>query len=91
VKTQLTGKSAVSQDLEILQADVEGSYHLNGKLNVDIYMEYPEGVRPKAGCDGLLLKKSLYRLKQSGRAWWIEMGNKLAKLQFRRLPSYWGL
>jgi transposase InsO family protein len=81
---------AATQDLEILQADVEGAY-LNGNLDVDIYMEYPEGVKPKKGCDGLLLKKSLYGLKQSGRTWWIEMGTKLAKLGFKRLESDWGL
>ena len=82
--------AAASLDLEILQADVEGAY-LNGNLDVDIYMEYPQGVTPKKGCDGLLLKKSLYGLKQSGRTWWIEMGNKLAKLGFKRLESDWGL
>jgi hypothetical protein len=81
---------AASQDLEILQADVEGAY-LNGKLDVAIYMEYPAGVKPKAGCDGLLLKKSLYGLKQSGRTWWIEMASKLDKLGFQRLESDWGL
>ena len=82
--------AAASLDLEILQADVEGAY-LNGNLDVDIYMEYPQGVTPKKGCNGLLLKKSLYGLKQSGRTWWIEMGNKLAKLGFNRLESDWGL
>jgi transposase InsO family protein len=81
---------AATLDLEILQADVEGAY-LNGNLDVDIYMEYPEGIRPKKGCDGLQLKKSLYGLKQSGRTWWIEMGDKLAKLGFKRLESDWGL
>jgi hypothetical protein len=54
-------------------------------------MEYPEGVNPKIGCDALLLKKSLYGLKQSGRTWWIELGNKLATIRFRRLESDWGL
>jgi hypothetical protein len=59
--------------------------------DIDIYMEYPKGVKPKPGCDALLLKKSLYGLKQSGRTWWIELGNKLATLVFRRLESDWGL
>ena len=54
-------------------------------------MDYPEGVKPKSGCDALLLKKSLYGLKQSGRTWWIELGNKLATLGFHRLASDWGL
>jgi hypothetical protein len=81
---------AATQDLEILQAELEGAY-LNGNLDVGIYMDYPEVVKPKKGCDGLLLKKSLYGLKQSGRTWWIEMGTKLAKLGFKRLESDWGL
>jgi hypothetical protein len=81
---------AATLDLEIHQADVEGAY-LNGTLDVDIYMNYPEGVKPKRGCDGLKLKKALYGLKQSGRTWWIELGNKLSKLGFNRLESDWGL
>jgi hypothetical protein len=52
-----------------------------------MYVEYPEGVKLKTGCDALLFKKSLYGLKQSGRAWWIELGNKLATLGFRRLDQ----
>ncbi len=81
---------AATLDLEIHQADVEGAY-LNGTLDVDIYMEYPEGVTPKKGCDGLLLKKALYGLKQSGRTWWRELSNKLSTIGFHRLESDWGL
>ena len=36
-------------------------------------MAYPEGMRPKTGCDTLHLLGSLYGLKQSGRTWWIEL------------------
>jgi hypothetical protein len=82
--------AAASLDLEILQADVEGAY-IDGNLDVAIFMEYPQGVTPKNGCNGLLLKKSLYGLKQSGRTWWIEMGDKLAKVRFNRLESDCGL
>jgi hypothetical protein len=81
---------AATLDLEIHQADVEAAY-LNGNLDVDIYMEYPEGVKRKQNCDGLLLKKALYGLKQSGRIWWQEVGSKLEGLGFRRLESDWGL
>jgi hypothetical protein len=79
---------ASTLDVEVHQADVEGAY-LNGKLDIDIYI--PEGVKPKTGCDALLLKKSLYGLRQSGRTWWIALGNKLATLGFRRLESDRGL
>lgn len=59
-------------DLEIQQADVEGAY-LNGTLDIEIYMRYPEGVQPSEGCDALKLNKALYGLKQAGhcggRSW----------------------
>lgn len=81
---------AAFMDLEIQQADVEGAY-LNGTLDVDIYMRYPDGVQPKAGCDSLKLNKGLYGLKQAGRLWWQELGSKLAQLGFNKLQSDWGL
>ncbi len=39
---------SATHDLEIRQADVEGAY-LNGKLDVEMYMKYPEGMTPKRG------------------------------------------
>jgi transposase InsO family protein len=81
---------AAYMDLEIQQADVEGAY-LNGKLDVDIYMRYPEGMKPSAGCDALKLNKALYGLKQAGRVWWMELGSKLEGLGFSKLHSDWGL
>lgn len=77
-------------DLEIQQADVEGAY-LNGRLDVDIYMRYPEGMTPKPGCDALKLNKALYGLKQAGRLWSMELGSKLEGLGFSKLHSDWGL
>jgi hypothetical protein len=35
---------AATNDLEVRQADVEGAY-LNGKLDVELYMAYPEGMQ----------------------------------------------
>jgi hypothetical protein len=37
---------AATNDLEVRQADVEGAY-LNGKLDVELYMAYPEGMKSK--------------------------------------------
>ena len=65
--------------------------YLNGKLDVEMYMKYPEGMTPKRGCDTLRLLSSLYGLKQSGRTWWIELGKGLKTLDFKRLESDWGL
>ena len=58
---------AIILDFEIDQADVVGAY-LNSKLEEIIYMKQPEGYED--GTDRVwLLLKSLYGLKQSGRAW----------------------
>jgi hypothetical protein len=54
-------------------------------------MAYPEGMRPKTGCDTLRLLGSLYGLKQSGRTWWIELGKGIEALGFKRTESDWGL
>jgi hypothetical protein len=81
---------AATNDLEVRQADVEGAY-LNGKLDVELYMAYPEGMTPKKGCNALRLVGSLYGLKQSGRTWWIELGKGLEALGFKRTESDWGL
>jgi hypothetical protein len=56
--------------LEIHQMDVKTAF-LNGELDVVIYMEQPEGFVQK-GREHLVckLRKSLYGLKQSGRAWY---------------------
>jgi len=43
-----------THNLEIRQTDVEGAY-LNGKLDVEMYMKYPEGRTPKRRCDTLRL------------------------------------
>jgi hypothetical protein len=64
---------AATYDLEIRQADFGGAY-LNGKLDVELYMTYPEGMTPKPGCNALRPVGSLYGLKQSGRTRWIELG-----------------
>jgi hypothetical protein len=81
---------AATNDLEVRQADVEGAY-LNGKLDVELYMAYPQGMTPKKGCNALRLVGSLYGLKQSGRTWWIELGKGLEALGFKRTESDWGL
>jgi hypothetical protein len=81
---------AAHMDLEIQQADVEGAY-LNGELDVDIYMRYPEGMTPSPGCDALKLNKALYGLKQAGRVSWMELGSKLEGLGFSKLHSDWVL
>ena len=42
---------------------------LNGDLGEEVYMDPPSGFEQKFGSKVCKLKKSLYRLKQSPRAW----------------------
>jgi hypothetical protein len=59
---------AAAMGLEIHQMDVKTAF-LDGELDVEIYMEQPEGFVQK--CQEHLvskLKKSLYRLKQYGHS-----------------------
>jgi hypothetical protein len=59
-----------AMDLEIHQMDVKTAF-LNGELEEDIYMDQPQGF-VQDGKEHLVckLKKSLYGLKQSPRAWY---------------------
>lgn len=81
---------AATEDLEIYQVDVEGAY-LNGSLEEEIYMSLPPPMKKNGKHDCVKLKKSLYGLKQSGRAWWKELSDKFQRLGFKRLESDWGL
>ena len=82
---------AATLGLSLGQMDVEGAY-LNGKLDVELYMKIPEGIEPShSRYNALRVVKTLYGLKQSGRAWWIELGNALSELGYDRLEMEWGL
>lgn len=76
---------AASQDLELHQMDVKTAF-LNGDLEEEIYMKQPEGFAVSSGPVPLVckLKKSLYGLKQSPRAWYQKMDQVLLELGFHR-------
>ena len=61
------------QDWEIEHVDVKSAY-LNAPLKETVYMKPPRGVL-KPGQEGKVLRllKGLYRLKQAGRGWYLEM------------------
>jgi transposase InsO family protein len=80
---------AARYDLEIHQMDVRTAF-LNGDLDVDIYMEQPEGYSTIARGEQRLvckLQKALYGLKQAGRAWNEKMVDALLRLHFTPLDS----
>jgi hypothetical protein len=62
---------AARLDLELHQLDIKTAF-LNGDLKEEIYMDQPDGLQIK-GQEGKVcrLKKSLYRLKQSSRQWYL--------------------
>ena len=79
---------AAAADYEIHQMDVKTAF-LNGDLDEDIYMQQPDGYRA-AGDQAhhvWKLNKSLYGLKQAGRAWNKKMDAALVELGFRSLHS----
>ena len=78
---------AAYKDLEIHQMDVKTAY-LNGDIDAEIYMRQPEGfVVP--GKEQLVcrLNKSLYGLKQAGRAWNQKMDSTLIRMRFNRAEA----
>jgi transposase InsO family protein len=78
---------AAHYDYEVHQMDVRTAF-LNGDLDVDIYMRQPDGfVEPGHGHLVCHLKKSLYGLKQAGRAWYHKIHAALVALQFSPLVS----
>jgi hypothetical protein len=80
---------AAHHDFEIHQMDVKTAF-LNGDLDVDIYMEQPEGYSTAARGEQRLvckLQKALYGLKQAGRAWNEKILDALLQLQFTPLDS----
>lgn len=75
-------------DLEIHQMDVKTAF-LNGNLGDDhVYMAQPEGYEVP-GKEHLVckLQKSLYGLKQAGRAWYERIDTELKRMKFTPLKS----
>src|SRR6195952_2542448 len=77
---------AAHQDYEVHQMDVKTAF-LNGDLDVELYMQQPEGF--VAGEEHLVckLQKSIYGLKQAGRAWFEKINAALIKMAFAPLDS----
>jgi hypothetical protein len=80
-----------SEDLELIQMDADTAF-LNGKLDEEIYMNFPPGYeKEKGSTTALKLVRSLYGLKQSPHVWWRLVSNYLKELEFDRLDSDWGI
>ena len=66
-------------DLELHQMDVKTAF-LNGYLDENVYMTQPIGFvvegKERIGCR---LKKSIYRLKQASRQWYLKFDSTIRK------------
>jgi len=68
------------------QMDVKTAF-LNAELDEETYIDVPEGVTPDVPCNGFQLKRALYGLKQSPRAWNKNINEFLLSLGFVSLPN----
>jgi hypothetical protein len=73
-----------AEDLEIHQADVDTAYPRT-ELHAEVYIREVQGLSLPPGVV-LKVRKALYGLKQSGREWYIEACNGLAKFDLK--PSF---
>ncbi|GFY93864.1 hypothetical protein Acr_09g0003100 [Actinidia rufa] len=79
---------AASYSWPLHQLDVKNAF-LNGDLHETIYMDPPPGFRAKGEYTGKVcrLRKSLYGLKQSPRAWFSRFSEVVLSLDFIRCQS----
>ena len=82
---RLTLAIVASRRWEVHQMDVKNAF-LDGDLSYDIYMEKPHGFIQDSSLVRRL-KKSLYGLKKSLRAWYAKMESYLLSQKFVRCKS----
>lgn len=75
--------NAANLNWRLHQLDVKKAF-LNGTLKEEVYMRYPLGFKIEGEINKICkLKKSLYGLKQSPRAWLIRFGIVMKSLGYR--------
>jgi hypothetical protein len=75
---------ACSKNIKVYQMDVKSAF-LNGELEEEVYIEQPEGFQLSENADYVCkLKKSLYGLKQTPRAWYSRLDKYLQQEGFRK-------
>jgi hypothetical protein len=84
---------AAHENLELRQFDVRTAF-LNGWLKEEVYLRVPAGLERKLGTSGkvLRLRRAIYGLKQTSRAWNERLEGELARKGFVQSdtdPSLW--
>jgi hypothetical protein len=79
---------AAIEDMELRSVDISYAF-TNSDIDVEIYIEEPEGFKIKQGGKRLVcrLNKSLYELKQSSRLWGETLEKVLITLGFKKTYS----
>ena len=77
----------MNQELPLHQLDVKNAF-LNGDLDEEVYMEIPPGLQTESTRNKVSkLRKSLYGLKQSPRAWYGKFANSIVKLGYSQCEA----
>ena len=69
---------AVNLDWPLQQLDIKNAF-LNGELEEEVFMSPPPGFEHKFGSNVYRLRKSIYGLKQSPRAWFERLSSVVTK------------
>ncbi|THH21687.1 hypothetical protein EUX98_g8303 [Antrodiella citrinella] len=77
---------AALENLEIVSTDISQAF-INGDLDVEIYMQQPEGFKHGNPGDVLRIRKGLYGLKQAGRLWNQKLNAALLSIGFLRVKA----
>ena len=76
--------TALKRKYKVYQADVKNAY-LNGIIDTEIYMQFPEGYEVKGKV--LRLKKGLYGLRQAGKLWYDNFDEFMNESNYTNLRS----
>jgi hypothetical protein len=75
------------EDWHVQGLDVQNAF-LYGKLDKEIYMEQPEGLKVKGPENKVLhLCHALYGLEKAALAWWKKLAKLMKELGFKSLSS----
>ncbi|KAG8491024.1 hypothetical protein CXB51_014147 [Gossypium anomalum] len=74
---------AANQGWKLQQSDIKNAF-LHGDLEEKVYMDVPPGFDPNTGQVVCRIKKALYRLKQSPKAWFERFTKVMLKLGYKQ-------